>query len=185
MGDAYPELKAGRDAIVQVVQSEEERFGVVLTEDCRGSRRCSNRRRAATGVAGEQAFKLYDTYGLPRDFIEDLASAQGLQFDADGLRHARCKVSAKRRARRARSTAAARAKSSRSRPTQHRAALRQTADTFEATRRRRWTRTGASSCSTTAGSRSIACPAARAATSVLATTPFYLEAGGQVSDRGA
>ena len=31
MGDAYPELKAGRDAIVQVVKSEEERFDAVLT----------------------------------------------------------------------------------------------------------------------------------------------------------
>ena len=39
-------------------------------------------------VAGEQAFKLYDTYGLPRDFIEDLAAAQGLQFDAEGFERA-------------------------------------------------------------------------------------------------
>ncbi len=36
-------------------------------------------------LPGDEAFKLYDTYGLPRDFIEDLASNQGLQFDAEGF----------------------------------------------------------------------------------------------------
>ena len=44
--------------------------------------------RAAAGsrvLPGDEAFKLYDTYGLPRDFIEDLASNQGLRFDAEGF----------------------------------------------------------------------------------------------------
>ena len=36
-------------------------------------------------MSGDDAFKLYDTYGLPRDFIEDLASNQGLRFDAEGF----------------------------------------------------------------------------------------------------
>ncbi len=36
-------------------------------------------------VPGDEAFKLYDTYGLPRDFIEDLAGNQGLRFDAEGF----------------------------------------------------------------------------------------------------
>jgi alanyl-tRNA synthetase len=89
MGGAYPDLKSDRDAIVRVVQSEEERFGVVLTE---GLPRLEDvLDQAARGdkiVAGEQAFKLYDTYGLPRDFIEDLASAQGLQFDEPGFKRA-------------------------------------------------------------------------------------------------
>jgi alanyl-tRNA synthetase len=86
MGDAYPELKAGRDAIVQVIKSEEERFDAVLTgglprlEDVLERAAKSNKI-----VGGEEAFKLYDTYGLPRDFIEDLAGNQGLQFDAAGF----------------------------------------------------------------------------------------------------
>ena len=86
MGDAYPEVKAGRDAIAQVIKAEEERFDAVLTG---GLPRLEEvLERAAKGnktVPGDEAFKLYDSYGLPRDFIEDLASNQGLQFDAEGF----------------------------------------------------------------------------------------------------
>ena len=86
MGDAYPEVKAGRDAIAQVIKAEEERFDAVLTG---GLPRLEEvLERAAKGnktVPGDEAFKLYDSYGLPRDFIEDLASNQGLTFDAEGF----------------------------------------------------------------------------------------------------
>ncbi len=37
---------------------------------------------------GAEAFKLYDTYGLPRDFIEDASRDSGLTFDADGFEKA-------------------------------------------------------------------------------------------------
>src|SRR4029453_1145148 len=80
MGHAYPEIKAGRDSIVRVIESEETRFGVVLTDGLPRLEEILD--QAARGnriIAGEQAFKLYDTYGLPRDFIEDLTAAQGLQ----------------------------------------------------------------------------------------------------------
>ena len=86
MGDAYPELKAGHESIVRVVRSEEERFDAVLTT---GLPRLEDvLERAAKGsktVPGDEAFKLYDTYGMPRDFIEDLSAAQGLFFDARGF----------------------------------------------------------------------------------------------------
>ena len=86
MGNAYPELKTSRAAIVQVVRAEEERFGIVLTEGLpRLEEVLEQAARGDQVVAGDQAFKLYDTYGLPRDFIEDLTSAQGLRFDAEGF----------------------------------------------------------------------------------------------------
>jgi alanyl-tRNA synthetase len=89
MGGAYPELRANHDSIRLVVRTEEERFGVVLTE---GLPRLEDVLEAAAAsnkvVGGEQAFKLYDTYGLPRDFIEDLATAQGLRFDTAGFEQA-------------------------------------------------------------------------------------------------
>ena len=89
MGNAYPELVANRDAIVQVVRSEEERFGVVLTEGLpRLEEVLAQAARSGNRVSGDQAFKLYDTYGLPRDFIEDMTSAQGLAFDVEGFDHA-------------------------------------------------------------------------------------------------
>jgi alanyl-tRNA synthetase len=89
MGDAYPELRANRDSVRQVVRTEEERFGVVLTEGLpRLEEVLDAAARGDKTVGGEHAFKLYDTYGLPRDFIEDLATAQGLQFDTAGFEQA-------------------------------------------------------------------------------------------------
>ena len=86
MGDAYPELKAGRDAIVKVIRSEEERFDAVLTGGLPRLEEALERAANTTKVlSGDDAFKLYDTYGLPRDFIEDLAGNQGLRFDAEGF----------------------------------------------------------------------------------------------------
>ena len=86
MGEAYPELRRGRDSIVSVVASEEERFDAVLTA---GLPRLEDvlERAASSGAAvpGEEAFKLYDTFGLPLDFIEDLASERKLAFDRDGF----------------------------------------------------------------------------------------------------
>ena len=87
MGGAYPELKANRDSIVAIVRGEEERFGVVLTDGLpRLEEVLELAAKSGRVVPGEQAFKLYDTYGLPRDFIEDLAAAQGLQLDEEGFR---------------------------------------------------------------------------------------------------
>ena len=87
MGDAYPELKAGRDAIAQVIKSEEERFDAVLTgglprleEVLERAAQEQQDRRPATRPSSSTT-----RYGLPRDFIEDLASNQGLTFDAEGF----------------------------------------------------------------------------------------------------
>ena len=81
-GDAYPELKAGRDAIVQVIRSEEERFDAVLTGGLPRLEEVLDRAAAAdTIVPGEAAFRLYDTYGLPLDFIEDMVDDRKLTLD--------------------------------------------------------------------------------------------------------
>ena len=39
-------------------------------------------------LPGEEVFRLYDTYGLPRDFIEDAVRDRGLAFDRDGFERA-------------------------------------------------------------------------------------------------
>ena len=86
MGGAYPELGAGRDAVTQVVRAEEERFDAVLSGGLPRLEEALERAAAGARVLpGDEAFKLYDTYGLPRDFIEDLAANQGLAFDAAGF----------------------------------------------------------------------------------------------------
>ena len=86
MGDAYPELRTGRDGLVRVVRSEEDRFDAVLTA---GLPRLEDvLDRAAAGnriVRGEDAFKLYDSLGVPMDFIEDLAGQRQLTVDREGF----------------------------------------------------------------------------------------------------
>src|SRR5919106_269278 len=85
-GDAYPELRAGRDVVARVVRSEEERFDAVLTG---GLPRLEEAlERAASGdkvLSGDAAFRLYDTYGVPLDFIEDLAENRKLTLDREAF----------------------------------------------------------------------------------------------------
>ena len=88
-GDAYPELKTGRDAIVQVVRSEEERFDAVLTGGLPRLEEVLDRAAAADKVVpGDVAFRLYDTFGLPRDFIEDMIDDRKLTLDREGFERA-------------------------------------------------------------------------------------------------
>jgi alanyl-tRNA synthetase len=85
MGAAYPELPASRDTIVQVIRTEEERFDTVLTDGL--PRLESTVTEAGPGgvIAGQDIFRLYDTYGLPLDFMEDLASERGVTIDRAGF----------------------------------------------------------------------------------------------------
>jgi alanyl-tRNA synthetase len=85
MGDAYPELVANRDAVVRVVRSEEERFDAVLTAGLPRLEEALDRAEAGTGVVpGEDAFRLYDSLGVPLDFMEDLAEQRHLRIDREG-----------------------------------------------------------------------------------------------------
>jgi alanyl-tRNA synthetase len=85
-GDAYPELTANRDTVVEVIRSEEERFDAVLTGGLPRLEEALDRAAAGDGVvAGDVAFRLYDTYGLPRDFIEDMIDDRKLRLDREGF----------------------------------------------------------------------------------------------------
>ena len=182
MGGAYPEVKAGRDAIAQVIKAEEERFDAVLTG---GLPRLEEvLERAAKGnqtVPGDEAFKLYDSYGLPRDFIEDLASNQGLKFDADGFDAA---MEGQREKARAGSSFEGKKEEFTFASDQDRATLQQAGDVFEG-----YTETHVQGASVLAlfddKKRGVASLNEGASGyAVLAKTPFYVEAGGQISDQG-
>jgi alanyl-tRNA synthetase len=183
MGQAYPELKAGRDAIVQVIKSEEERFGAVLTG---GLPRLEDvLERAAAGskiVAGDEAFKLYDTYGLPRDFIEDLASAQGLRFDAHGFDAAM--EGQREKARAGSAFDAKKAEDVTFTSDAARAELQQAGDVFEGYTDTRVKGVPVLAVFDLKKKQVDRLNAGDAGFVVLARTPFYVEAGGQVSDQG-
>ena len=88
-GGAYPELTAGQSAIVQVIRSEEERFDAVLTDGLPRLEEVLDKAAAGnTVVGGDVAFRLYDTYGLPRDFIEDMIEDRKLSLDREGFERA-------------------------------------------------------------------------------------------------
>src|SRR5688572_1355579 len=82
MGDAYPELRRNRDNVVLVVRSEEERFDAVLTAGLPRLEEALDRAAAGSKVLpGDEAFKLYDSLGVPLDFMEDIAGQRGLSID--------------------------------------------------------------------------------------------------------
>ena len=88
-GDAYPELKTGRDILAQVIRTEEERFDAVLTSGLPRLEEILDKAAAGNGlVPGDAAFKLYDTHGVPRDFIEDMIETRKLRLDQEGFERA-------------------------------------------------------------------------------------------------
>ncbi len=183
MGDAYPELQASRDSIVQVVRNEEERFGVVLTSGLpRLEEVLETAARTHRVVPGDQAFKLYDTYGLPRDFIEDLAGTQGLRFDTEGFERA---MEGQREKARARSAFdGPRDEDFAFESDRRRSELGRVADTFEG-----YVVTSIAEVPIVAlfdgHKRQVdSLQEGDNGYAVLQRTPFYLESGGQVSDQG-
>src|SRR3954464_1150216 len=89
MGSAYPELKNSYDAVVRVVRSEEERFDAVLTAGLPRLEEALDRAAATNQVmSGDEAFRLYDSLGVPLDFMEDLASQRNITIDREGYERA-------------------------------------------------------------------------------------------------
>ena len=91
MGEAYPELlEPSADRVPDIVLAEEVRFGRTLDIGLRKLEEELKPLAAKPGsvYAGESAFRLYDTYGLPMDFIVDAARDLGVQFDQAGFEKA-------------------------------------------------------------------------------------------------
>ncbi|MFQ5846474.1 MAG: alanine--tRNA ligase [Candidatus Methylomirabilales bacterium] len=82
MKGQYPELEGTRDRVARETAAEEERFGHTLQM---AIPRLEEAIAAAKGggqaqrLGGETLFKLYDTYGLPRDIVDEVAGEQGIE----------------------------------------------------------------------------------------------------------
>ncbi|MXY17429.1 MAG: alanine--tRNA ligase, partial [Acidobacteria bacterium] len=86
MQDAYPELDANRNVIASVVRREEEQFDRVLRDGLpRLEAALAEADAGSRVIPGAAAFRLYDTYGVPLDFIEDMATSRQLRVDRDGF----------------------------------------------------------------------------------------------------
>ena len=93
MKEAYPELEETAARVARVLDEEERRFSRTievglkkLDEDIAPLIAAGRAMPSeATTLSGEKAFKLYDTYGLPVDFITDVLRDQRLQLDTAGF----------------------------------------------------------------------------------------------------
>ncbi len=88
MGDAYPELRRGAQRATDVLRQEEERFFQTIAN---GMEILETALRSPSGIAGDVAFKLHDTYGFPLDLTADVARERGVAVDAAGFELAMAK----------------------------------------------------------------------------------------------
>ena len=83
-GPFYPELLEGREKILSELDKEEQRFKGALVKGIREFERLAAKLEAKH-IDGQAAFHLYDTYGFPIEFTQELAAEQGLSVDLDGF----------------------------------------------------------------------------------------------------
>ncbi len=85
--DGYPELEEKKEFIIKVIQEEEDKFnktidqGLSILADMEG-------KLSSTGektLSGEDAFKLYDTYGFPIDLTKEILEEKNIAVDEEGF----------------------------------------------------------------------------------------------------
>lgn len=100
MGGVFPELKKQQETVEKIIRSEEESFlatldrGIEIFGEITTTLGASKQKR----ISGEDAFRLYDTYGFPLDLTRLMAAEEGLTIDEDGFEA--CMQKQKERARR-------------------------------------------------------------------------------------
>ncbi len=94
MMGAYPEMKDSADRVARVVEAEEKQFDRVLKI---GLSRLDEALKS-DNFDGTKAFHLYETFGLPLDFMVDAARDAGVKFDDAGFECARAEEQARARA---------------------------------------------------------------------------------------
>ncbi|MBD8064312.1 alanine--tRNA ligase [Devosia sp. PTR5] len=85
MGQAYPELSRGEAMIAETVRLEEGRFLKTLGRGLQILEAETAEMGEGATLAGETAFKLYDTYGFPLDLTQDALRARGITVDQGGF----------------------------------------------------------------------------------------------------
>ena len=167
MGDAYPELAADQSRVEETLRLEGERFVDTLEQ---GIRILDQEISSLSGLvlAGDVAFRLYDTYGFPVDLTADYCREKGLTVDMAGFEQAMSEQRARARA----------------------ASQFQMAETIEVSVDQSTTFSGYEELKGKAtvlalladGKEVQSLTSGQPAAVVLDTTPVYAESGGQVGD---
>jgi alanyl-tRNA synthetase len=118
MQGAYPELVDSAERVAKVVEAEEKQFARVLEAGAiaferviRNAKEAASASQESTGmstyvqairfeskISGKEAFHLYETYGLPLDFMLDAARDANVDFDIKGFEEAKAEEQARARA---------------------------------------------------------------------------------------
>ena len=180
MGDTYPELRAKGGEIHEITEAEERRFletiegGLRRLEDIFAS--------GAKAIPGDEAFKLYDTFGFPIDLTEIIAGEHGVEVDLEGFE--RALEEQRTRSRTARTSGAVSTGASRSSGSVEAPAVHTTpAGKWRTVRRgkQKFVGYGATEADTDLLAFRQDGPRVEL---LLKENPFYAESGGQVSDVG-
>ncbi len=79
---AYPELVENEEYIVKVIHAEEERFAKTINSGMEMLMELLENAENKT-LSGEDAFKLYDTFGFPIDLTREIAAEKGISIDEE------------------------------------------------------------------------------------------------------
>jgi alanyl-tRNA synthetase len=182
IGDAYPELRTNREMIEKTVLAEEKRFDAVLTDglprlEAEIAKALDTPERV---LPGDAAFRLYDTFGIPDDFIEDTAETHDVRLDRAGFDLA---MKAQRDTARGKS-AFGRSRADTDFTVADEPSLRDAGDQFDGYAATRVPGVPIAGLFDRDRKPVEALSSGETGFVALARTPFYLEAGGQVSDSG-
>lgn len=81
--EVYPDLEKNADKIKSIIKQEEERFKITLD---RGYKLLEDLMQNSKQIDGENAFKLYDTFGFPLELTVEIAAEKGVTVDTDGYK---------------------------------------------------------------------------------------------------
>ncbi len=182
-GEAYPELSGAAERVELVIRTEEERFGETLDQGLQRFEEIAARveEEGEIAIGGRDAFLLYDTYGFPLDLTQVMAEERGLPVDIEDFQKALAEQKERSRADRAGREGAGEEEAQRAA-----AAVRpEGGRTFVGYDRRRWkTATRIVNLFDAEFNQVAHLDQGMTGWVVLAETPFYAEAGGQVADTG-
>ena len=85
--DGYPELEEKKDFILKVLTQEEEKFAKTIDQGLNILSEMEEKMQSEGKkvLSGEDAFKLYDTYGFPIDLTEEILEEKGFSYDEAGF----------------------------------------------------------------------------------------------------
>jgi alanyl-tRNA synthetase len=86
-GESYPELEHNRERIVRELNGEEEKFEKTLDQGMQELEKtiAKMKEHNQQSLPGRVAFRLYDTYGFPVEFTDEVCREQGITIDRDGF----------------------------------------------------------------------------------------------------